>query len=161
MVPYDRPIYLVPDDEHGAEEARRALIRVGLDSTRGYLRGGMRSWIDAGYEQAHIPQLSVRELSERLASRVFVLDVRAPGEWQAGHIDGARHLMAGDVPKRLGELPKDRPIHVMCGTGYRSSIVASLLLREGFSDVINVSGGMAAWNQAGLPAVAEAARCAA
>jgi hydroxyacylglutathione hydrolase len=69
--------------------------------------------------------------------------------------------MAGDVPKRLGELPKDRPIHVMCGTGYRSSIVASLLLREGFSDVINVSGGMTAWNQAGLPAVAEAARCAA
>ncbi len=161
MVPYDRPIYLVPEGEHGAEETRRALIRVGLDSVRGYLRGGMRSWIEAGYEQAHVPQLSVRELSERLASQLFLLDVRAPAEWQAGHIDGAHHLMAGDVPKRLGELPKDQPIHVVCGTGYRSSIVSSLLRREGFSDVINVSGGMTAWNQAGLPVVSEAARCAA
>ncbi len=159
IVPYDRPIYLVPGGDHDAEDARRALIRVGLDSVCGYLRGGMRSWIEAGYEQAHIPQLSVRELSEHLRSQPFVLDVRAAGEWHAGHIAGAHHLMAGDVPKRLAELPKDRPIHVVCGTGFRSSIVSSLLRREGFSDIVNVSGGMTAWNQAGLPVVREAAAC--
>jgi hydroxyacylglutathione hydrolase len=161
IVPYDRPIFLVPDDEHDAEETRRALIRVGLDSIHGCLRGGMRSWIEAGYEQAHLPQISVLELRDRLRGPAFVVDVRTVSEWQAGHIDGARHLMAGDVPKRLDDLPHDQPIHIICGTGYRSSIVSSLLRREGFVDVLNVSGGMTAWNQAGLPVVREAAVCAA
>jgi rhodanese-related sulfurtransferase len=55
------------------------------------------------------------------------------------------------LPARLAELPRDRPIIVYCAGGYRSSIAASLLLRQGFTDVSEIAGGMAAWQRAGLP----------
>ena len=70
------------------------------------------------------------------------------------HIDGAAHTHAGLLSDRLGEFPKDRPIVVTCGSGYRASIAASLLRRHGYRDVTHLVGGMTAWNAAGLPTVA-------
>jgi hydroxyacylglutathione hydrolase len=55
--------------------------------------------------------------------------------------------MAGDLQKHVGDLPRDKTIHVICGTGYRSSIATSVLRRAGFGDVVNVAGGMSAWNR--------------
>ena len=158
-VPYERPIYLVSDDEGAAEDARRALIRVGLDQIQGFLEGGMRPWVESGYEQSHIRQLSVRELHQKLSQRPFVLDVRAAGEWQSGHIDSAHHIYAGEIAQHLAQIPRDRPVHLVCGTGYRSSMAASLLLREGYRDLVNVAGGMTAWNAAQLPTTAAAETC--
>jgi hydroxyacylglutathione hydrolase len=83
--------------------------------------------------------------------RPLVLDVRQRDEYERGHVPGAVHLMAGDVPERLGTLPKDRPIIVMCAAGYRSSVAASLLHQAGFEDVTWVSGGVPAWRAAGYP----------
>jgi hydroxyacylglutathione hydrolase len=147
VVPYDRPLLLAGDDSTDLEAARRALIRVGLDDVRGYLKGGVRAWLEAGFPQAHIPQISVNELRGRLAQGAFVLDVRTKNEWDAGHIEGAHWLMAGDLQKHVGDLPRDKTIHVICGTGYRSSIATSVLRRAGFGDVVNVAGGMSAWNR--------------
>ena len=149
IVPYDRPILLAGDASTNHEEARRSLIRVGLDDIRGHLKGGVTSWIEAGLPQAHVPQISVEELHRR--SGAAVLDVRSQGEWNSGHIEHAQHIQAGDVPHRIGELPRNQPLHVICGTGYRSSITTSVLKREGFKDVVNVVGGMTAWNRAKLP----------
>jgi hydroxyacylglutathione hydrolase len=153
VVPYDRPILLAGEDGTDYEEARRALVRVGLDDVRGYLKGGMRAWIEAGLPQSHIPQISVTELAERAQGGAFVLDVRTAGEWNSGHVAGAHYIMGGDLLKRLGELPRDKTVHVICGSGYRSSIATSLLRREGFADVVNVVGGMNAWNKQALPTV--------
>ncbi len=111
------------------------------------MRGGVRAWLEAGFPQAHVPQISVEELRERIAHGAFVLDVRSKNEWNAGHIEGAQWLMAGDLPKQLDQLPRDKTIHVICGTGYRSSISSSVLRRAGFKDVVNVAGGMTAWNR--------------
>lgn len=147
VVPYDRPILLAGDESTDMESARRALIRVGLDDVRGYLKGGVRAWIEAGFAQSHLPQISPDELRERLATGAFVLDVRTKAEWESGHIDGAQWLMAGDLPKHVNELPRDKTIHVVCGSGYRSSISTSMLRRAGFKDVVNVAGGMSAWNR--------------
>ncbi|MGH9791572.1 MAG: rhodanese-like domain-containing protein, partial [Candidatus Acidiferrales bacterium] len=93
------------------------------------------------------------ELRDRHARGAFLLDVRSDGEWQAGHIEGARHIMGGYLAERAGELPKDKPIHVICGSGYRSSIATSVLRRAGFTDVIDVVGGMAAWNRQSFPTI--------
>ncbi len=155
VVPYDRPILLVGDDSAGYEHARRSLIRVGLDNVVGYLKGGMKAWIEAGYPQDHLPQISVGELRERLDRGAFVLDVRSDGEWNSGHIEGAEHIMAGHLPQHAAELPHDRAIHVICGSGYRSSVASSILRRAGFRDVVNVVGGMTAWSRA-----AQSAACA-
>lgn len=151
VVPYDRPLLLVGDDGTDYDSARRALIRVGLDDTRGTLAGGMRTWIEAGFDEAHLPQISVTELRDRMSNGAFLLDVRTDAEWNSGRVIGAQHIMAGDLAARVGELPKDKPILVMCASGYRSSIASSVLRRAGFANVTNVAGGMSAWKQQKLP----------
>ena len=151
VAPYDRPILLAGDEGMDIEGARRSLIRVGFDDIRGYLKGGVRAWIEAGFEQAHIAQESVRELSDKLAEKPLVLDVRSDAEWHAGHIAGAMHIPGGELPNRVAEVPAGRPVHVICGSGYRSSIASSVLARGGRQNIINVAGGMAAWNAQKLP----------
>ena len=93
----------------------------------------------------------------RTASRARLPPVRARrphrGEWDAGHIEGALHIHGGKLEERYAEVPKDRPVAVVCGSGYRASIASSFLKREGYKDVTNVLGGMAAWKAAGLPTV--------
>jgi hydroxyacylglutathione hydrolase len=154
VVPCDKPIYLVGDDATDIGEATRSLIRVGLDDVHASLKGGFRSWIEAGLPQAHLPQISVDEL-HRKSDASFVLDVRGDGEWEGGHIAGARHLMAGYLPANIGSVPRDRTVHVICGTGYRSSIAGSLLMNHGFNNVVNVVGGMTAWNRRQFPVAKE------
>jgi hydroxyacylglutathione hydrolase len=151
VVPYDRPIVLVGEENTDIEQARRSLIRVGFDDIRGYLKGGLSKWIEAGFEQAHLPQQSVGELFEKLDEKPFVLDVRSNSEWKSGHIEGAVHIPGGELPKKVEEVPQNKPVHVICGSGYRSSIASSVLASAGLKNVINVVGGMGAWNAQDLP----------
>lgn len=158
ILPYDVPIVLVGDAGTDHEQARRSLIRVGLDDITGYLKGGVIAWIEAGQPQAHLPQISVAELQQK--KEPYVLDVRGDGEWHSGHIDRAQHIMAGDVPACLTDIDRGREVHVICGTGYRSSVVASFLRKSGFPRVVNVVGGMTAWKKRELPVTtAEATTC--
>lgn len=154
VVPYDRPILLVDGDDATIESAVRSLVRVGLDRIVGYLQGGMASWTVADLPAARTPQLSPAELHERLnhGEAWRVVDVRSDGEWQAGHIEGARHIRGGQLADRTDELKDgDTPIAVVCGQGYRSTVAASVLERAGIGPVYNVTGGMTAWERAGLP----------
>ena len=83
----------------------------------------------------------------------MVLDVRQPQEWADGHIAGAMHITGAELPRRFNEVPKDRPIAVICGSGYRSSVSSSVLAHHGYEKIANVLGGMSAWNHAGLTTV--------
>src|SRR5205814_1979950 len=80
-----------------------------------------------------------------------LLDVRTAGEYESRHIDGALHVPLPGLLRRLTELPKDGPLAVICGSGYRSSIAASLLRNAGFIRVQNVMGGMGAYLETELP----------
>ncbi len=155
VVPYDTPILLVDRDGTSIESAVRSLVRVGLDRVEGFLRGGVPAWTSAGLQVSHTPQLSPRELHERLArgERLRVIDVRTDGEWRAGHIDGATHVMGGLLADRAAELKSGEPIAVVCASGYRSTVAASVLERAGVGPVFHVAGGMTAWRSAGLPQV--------
>jgi hydroxyacylglutathione hydrolase len=153
VVPYETPILLVADSPDDVEPAVRALVRVGLDDVRGWLEGGIAAWREAGYPIETIPQIDVHELLERRSSgdSLAVLDVRTDGEWTSGHIEGAVHVMGGFLEERLDEVPRGDGLAVVCGSGYRSTVAASVLRRAGFDSVINVTGGMQAWRRAGLP----------
>lgn len=156
VVPYDTPILLVGDSPLDVERASRALVRVGLDDIRGHLAGGIEAWRRGGFPLAEIRQMSVEDLHASLSAGggPAVLDVRAENEWAGGHVEGAVHIHGGFVAERLDEVPDGgRPVAVMCGSGYRSTAVASVLRRHGFDDVRNVPGGMTAWEAAGLPLV--------
>jgi hydroxyacylglutathione hydrolase len=97
------------------------------------------------------------ELQEQLQKEknLVVVDVRQPQEWTQGHITESYHITGAQLPERLDEVPRDRPIATICGSGYRSSVAASFLRYHGYVNVYNVLGGMSAWQEAGLPLVRE------
>jgi len=83
----------------------------------------------------------------------LVIDLRDTGEYEAGHIAGARHVPEKQLAERLKELEKfkDRALLVVCRNGVRSSVGVQVLRRGGFSEAVNLQGGIAAWEQAGMP----------
>lgn len=159
VVPPDVPLVLVTEVDHEAEEATMALAVIGYDRVAGYLAGGMDAWQAAGQDYATLPVMTVRELWERLAAdpTVQVLDVREPAEWRTGHIERAVHLPFYRVAREDPPLDPGRPVAVVCGSGVRSVIAASLLQARGWRHVVNVPGGMTAWQAAGLPVAGEPA----
>jgi hydroxyacylglutathione hydrolase len=155
VLPYDKNLVIVPSGPDEMPEIVTHLIRVGLDNIEGYMEDGMDAWQNHGFPISTLEALPVQELAARLDgpadNRPFVLDVRTESEWNGGHIDGALHVHGGVLKDRYNEVPKDRPIAVACGTGYRGSIAASFLKSHGYEHVANVLGGMTAWKAAGLP----------
>ncbi|MCH8275010.1 MAG: MBL fold metallo-hydrolase [Armatimonadetes bacterium] len=156
LLPYDTDLYLVVggDSDRIARDAASALGLIGLDRVAGHCELGLpsRTGDGNGGGLARQPQISARELAEKLASdRVHVIDVRERFEWEEGHIKGSKNLPLGHLPIRLNEIPKDRPIAVHCELGVRSSIAASVLAAAGIENVINLEGGIEDWRKAGLP----------
>jgi rhodanese-related sulfurtransferase len=84
----------------------------------------------------------------------YLLDVREPEEWEAGHVPGAEHIPLGDLGARHTELVQDRPLYVICRSGARSGQAAQALAGVGW-DASNVSDGMIGWHAAGLPMTSE------
>ncbi|HEX9697326.1 MAG TPA: MBL fold metallo-hydrolase [Actinomycetota bacterium] len=150
IVPDDRDIVLVLHEPSDLTEVVWSLLRIGYRVPAGWLAGGISSWRTSAREIGFVPHVQVRDLAARRGDYV-VLDVRQPGEWADGHVDGALFVTGAEVPERLAEIPDGKPVAIMCGSGYRSSVIASLLKHHGRSDVVNILGGMSAWRSAGLP----------
>jgi hydroxyacylglutathione hydrolase len=151
ILPADSEILLIAESDAKAREAAVLLKRVGLDYVTGYLDGGMLSWNIAGFQTDHVPQLSSQELNQLMRSneKAIIVDVRAKQEFEALHIPGAINIPFPDMRKRHSELSKDSTIALVCGTGMRSSLAASILQRNEFKDVRNVAGGMNGYIAAG------------
>ncbi len=151
IIPPDVNILLIVERPEQAEEAVVQLRRVGLDRTIGYLDGGMYEWAKAGLPMEHIPQLSAEDLKRRITSgpAITLVDVRAKREYMTGHIEGAINIPAPDLRTRYKELDQKVPIVLLCNTGHRSSLGASLLKQHGFKDVSNMAGGVTGYNTAG------------
>jgi hydroxyacylglutathione hydrolase len=147
VLPYDRPMLVVLDSPTDLPQVVTHLLRVGFDDVRGALEGGIDAWQTAGFDTDRLDTMSVADLTRRIGQSdpPFVLDVRTDREWQAGHIAGAHHIHGGLLQQRIAEVPRDREIAVVCGTGYRASIAASFLKRHGYEHVSNVLGGMTAY----------------
>jgi glyoxylase-like metal-dependent hydrolase (beta-lactamase superfamily II)/rhodanese-related sulfurtransferase len=147
------PLIIAGEDLEHIQEARLRLARVGIEKVIGYLADGVTGWIKGGFELDYIPQINVHdflELREKEGGRLTVLDVREPGEVEAGAIEKSVSIPLGKLQSRAAELDRDRLIVVHCKGGYRSSIATSILRRMGFRDVANLIGGFDAWKAAGL-----------
>jgi rhodanese-related sulfurtransferase len=96
-----------------------------------------------------IPQLAPSELArwreDAARQQPAIVDVREPWEFDLCKIDGSMLVPLGDLPRRIGELPRDRPLVMVCHTGRRSQNAAMFLAQSGFSDVQNLSGGVERW----------------
>ena len=86
-------------------------------------------------------------------THAVVLDIREPAEYAAGHLPNARNIPAGELEKRMGELPAAKPVLVCCDSGSRSGRAIAALRKAGREQVFNLDGGLNAWRQAGLPVV--------
>lgn len=153
LAPYDRDVVLILADDARYDEARTELRRIGVDRVAGFLAGSMGAWTAAGRAVRVLPQLTVQELARRRTQgdELAVLDVRGDDEWRGGHIAGATHRFAGEIIQgAVPPLPDDQPTAIVCGSGYRASVVASILEGRGYGNLANVIGGMEAWEAAGL-----------
>jgi hydroxyacylglutathione hydrolase len=154
LIQLNAAIVIIADTGAQVDEAVLRLARVGIENVKGYLEGGVQAWRDAGLPVETIPQLSVAELKEQMAnSELQIVDVRRPGEYVNGHVPRALNAPLASLDKSLGPLPlqKNKPTAIICAGGYRSSAAASLLQKQGFSNLLNVSGGTGAWVSAGYP----------
>jgi rhodanese-related sulfurtransferase/glyoxylase-like metal-dependent hydrolase (beta-lactamase superfamily II) len=142
----DRPIVVVAHPQREQEAAVR-LGRIGFDNVAGYLEEGMQALQDRPELVEELERITAADLAEQLHSErpPLVLDVRTEREWGQEHIGASLNIPLGRLQPRLGELPRERAIVTHCASGYRSSIAASLLLREGITGVRDLPGGMGAW----------------
>lgn len=164
------PPVLVTETAAQAAEAARDLALVGHPRLGGWLAGGLRAWRVTGRPVAGLAVRTVAELAAAGLGRAglgradpgradpgradpgfTVLDVRQPAEWAQGRAPGALTVPAEQLGERLDDVPDDRDVLVVCGSGYRSSVAASLLQRRGHPRVASLLGGMSAWRAAGLP----------
>ena len=85
----------------------------------------------------------------------YLLDVRQPDEWAAGHAPGAHHVPMMEIPARTAEVPADVEVVVVCRSGGRSGQVVSYLMGNGWDNVRNLDGGMQSWAATGREVVSE------
>ena len=140
LIPWGAPITLIGETEEQVAEARRELVRIGIDRLAGAAIGSPEA-LSAGRELASYPVSDFSGLAAALGSDpdLVVLDARRDDERAGGGVRGSRHIPIHDLPGRLDEVP-DGDVWVYCGSGYRASIAASMLARAGRRPVL-VNGG--------------------
>jgi hydroxyacylglutathione hydrolase len=148
------------DRDEQAQEAIYKMAFVALDTrVSGYVAGGIEGWIEAGKPIDSVPQITVQDLERKLAPNgLQILDVRDSEEWDEGHIEAAHFLPYTRMVNQINSqamldslaLDKEQPIAVTCATGKRSSTAISVMKRAGYKNLYNVTGGMEAWEAAGL-----------
>ena len=161
MTPDDAPLILVTGNDADAATAVYKMAFIALDTqVVGYLQGGINAWIKAGQSLTIVPQLSVHTLQHKLTvNGLQVIDVREQDEWDEGHIEQAHLLPYTRMVPQLTSpalldslnLSKEQSIAITCATGKRSSTAASIMLRAGYKNLYNVTGGMEAWKSADFP----------
>ncbi|MEA2205996.1 MAG: hydroxyacylglutathione hydrolase [Blastocatellia bacterium] len=153
LLSLNAPILIVAESDAKVEEAVMRLARVGIESVKGYLFGGVDAWREAGMELAEVPQVSVTELHRLMESDQVkqILDVRRPTEYDGGHVPRAVPAPLSELRSEIANVTFDRaqPTAVICAGGYRSSAAASILEQLGFTNLVNVTGGTTAWVKAG------------
>lgn len=123
------------------EEAVLRLARIGYENVAGFFAGGFDTWKDTGRAIETVHSIEPSEFPEYYASDATVLDVRRPGEFEQGHVDGATNIPLAELEERISELDPDGRYLIHCAGGYRSMVAASILARHGFEQITNVHGG--------------------
>jgi glyoxylase-like metal-dependent hydrolase (beta-lactamase superfamily II)/rhodanese-related sulfurtransferase len=150
----DQEIVLVGRDDEEGRRAARLATAVGIRKLGGFLSGGMTAWRAEDREAARIERLRADGLHARSEEdpSLQILDVRERDEWDAGHIPGSIHVPYHDIHSMPDALDAARPVAVLCASGQRAAVAASLVARFGGERVVHVvDGGVGTWERAGHP----------
>ena len=140
MMPWGTPVTLLGATPEQVAQAQRELVRVGIDQLTGAAVGGPEAWLDETDHASTLRRIAFRDLVDEVADQEapYIIDTRQILEWEAGHVVGAHFIPFYEIADRLGDIPRDRPVYVYCGSGYRAAAVTSLLRHEGFDNVVLV-----------------------
>jgi hydroxyacylglutathione hydrolase len=146
-----RPIVIIAEPGREQEAALR-LGRIGFDDVKGYLGGGMAALAEREDLVRSTERVSALMLADELASQnpPLVIDVRSSREWNSQHLVGSINLPLNQLERRIEEVPRNHRIAVHCAGGYRSSIAVGILNQHGITNVIELAGGITAWEAAKL-----------
>jgi len=98
---------------------------------------------------SNVKDIDIQEAQKRINEGAVLVDVREQNEYDEAHIPGSVLLPLSQLAERFEELPKDKPLVMQCRSGARSGRAAEFLLQNGYSDVVNMAGGIMAWTEAG------------
>lgn len=155
LISMGTPIVIVAESDEKVDEAVMRLARVGIETVKGYLRGGIDAWREAGLGMSQVTQIDIDDLNSLIEAKneLQIIDVRRRPEFESGHVPQAVHAPLSDL-QRDGPAPDLEPTKltaVICAGGYRSSAATSILKQRGFSKLLNVTGGTSAWIFRGYP----------
>ena len=154
LQPEDK-IVLIANSGEQAENTARELARIAYDNVLGVYQQNLTTWAEDARAFRSVPVVNVETVSQRLAERSrddwTLLDVRKDSEVENAKIEGSSHIFLGDLPHKINTLNKQREYTVMCASGARATIGASLLLRAGFNRVSVFLGSLGAWTEADKP----------
>ena len=159
MMPWGTPVTLLGTTPEQVQAAHRELVRVGIDQAVAHATGGPDAWLEDPAQAQRTERVDFAGLAAAMTAdpETFVIDTRQVLEWEAGHVQGARFFPFYEILDRLSEIPRDRPVYVYCGSGYRAAAVASLLQHSGYEQVVHVDDDFPDAAAAGLTIVAEPA----
>ena len=145
--------FILLADESQLDDLTRKLMRIGLDNIYGYIPS-TKSWTETGGSLEKANVITLAEFKPMLADKdLQIIDVRNATEFNAGHIDGAKHVFVGTILNNLDKISKDKKVVIHCQSGARAAIAYSLLAKNGYKNIQNYSGGMNEWINDGNPIV--------
>ena len=148
LVPLGTPLLFVTGSAPVDDVIDESLL-IGQERLVGRLEGGLQAWERSGMPLRSLVLTSPREAQEYIGDGAALVDVREPDEFSVGHIGGAMQIPLGRLPQELDRIPRDRPLLTYCAMGERSTTAASILERNGFTEVRNLEGGIDAWRAMG------------
>ncbi len=165
LLPYDRDIYLLSDDAGDASfrAASSELAMIGMDRVAGWFdTSALAAWEASGLALADLPRVTPEELATQIEEGdVTVVDVRAESEFSEGRVPGSIVAPLSHLAERVRDVPREARVVLVCQSGTRSAIGASVLASLGFQSIANMPGGVVEWARAGLPLERDSAALAA
>ena len=146
LIDINQPLVFVTEEGKEHESILRA-ARVGYENVKGFLKGGINAWINAGNPVDKVQSITPHEFAEKItpiaigAGKENILDVRRPAEFETAHVKNAEPFELASLQKNLTSLDKKKNYLIHCAGGYRSMIASSILKANGFENVMNVYGG--------------------
>jgi hydroxyacylglutathione hydrolase len=155
VLPFNTPLMILIEDEAGRREAVVQLIRIGYEQMQGYIEGGISGWKAAALPTSSFERIDIDTLYKRWEqqTQMAIVDVRRDDEWREGHIPASLHLHLGELSQHLDAVPRDVPVAVVCRSGHRAGIAASMIAATG-RQVIAVQGSVPDWAAHGFPTIA-------
>ena len=153
LVNINTPIILITEEGKEKESISR-MLRIGFENIKGYLEGGIQTWLASERKIEKINSIDADTFEEEIKSKKYtLLDVRNKTEYENGHVKGALHFPLSSLQTNYSALQTDTEYMIYCGGGYRSMIASSILKSKGYHQITNIYGGWAKIKNTGVEKV--------